>query len=155
MRARRRRACSNSSRTSKPAPSPATNPSRSLSNGREAFSRASLRSLSARAEGKPRVLQRHLRRGEAELDEEVVAARFLAVHVEIGVELLHLSRDAGGQVLGVEARDGADAALAGDGRLPRRLGPDAQGRDQAETCDDDSALNPLHFSDTSPLSSES
>ena len=36
-----------------PAPSPATNPSRSLSNGRDAFSGASLRSLSARAAVNP------------------------------------------------------------------------------------------------------
>ncbi len=49
----RRRACSSSSRTRMPDPSPMTKPSRSLSKGLEAFSGASLRVLSARIEQKP------------------------------------------------------------------------------------------------------
>src|ERR671933_513601 len=55
MRAPRRFACSSSSRMRMPAPSPGTKPSRSLSNGREAFSGWSLRSLNARAEVKPEI----------------------------------------------------------------------------------------------------
>src|SRR5438105_3945498 len=129
MRAPRFFACSSSSTTRMPEPSPATNPSRSLSNGREAFSGASLRSLRARAalaqrtvRREPGVDERELRGGEAELDEEVVAPRFLLVHEGGGVESLHLSGETAGQVLGVEAGDRPDSALAGDRRLPRLLG---------------------------------
>src|SRR5258706_2851973 len=53
MRAPRRFACSSSSRMTMPEPSPRTNPSRSLSNGREAVAGSSLRSESALQEQKP------------------------------------------------------------------------------------------------------
>ena len=76
----------------------------------------------------PGVLERQVRRGQAELDEEIVAARFLLVHELRGIEVLHLSRDAARQLLGVEACDRPHAGLAGDGRLPRFLGSDRQGR---------------------------
>src|ERR1700733_3435257 len=53
MAASRARACSSSSRTRMPAPSPTTNPSRSLSNGRQACSGSALRVESARIAAKP------------------------------------------------------------------------------------------------------
>src|ERR1700733_4559111 len=53
MLASRARACSSSSKTRMPAPSPTTNPSRSLSNGRQACSGSALRVESARIAAKP------------------------------------------------------------------------------------------------------
>src|SRR5438067_1332569 len=86
-------------------------------------------------ERQPRVLERELRGGQAELDEEVVAARLLLVHELAGIEILHLAGDVAGKVLGVEAGDLSDAALAGEGRFPGFLGPDRQRRDQPEARD--------------------
>src|SRR5438067_923293 len=94
----------------------------------------------------PRVLERELRRGQPELDEQVVAAHLLLVHESSGVESLDLTGDAARQILRVEARDGPYATLAGDRRLPRLLRADPQRGDQPDAGDDDSAFDSVHAS---------
>jgi hypothetical protein len=101
-------------------------------------------------ERKARIDDGHLCAGEAELDEEVVAADLLLVHELFGVEVLDLGRDARGEVLGVEAGDRTYAALSGDACLPGCFRSDADGRHEPDARDYDPPLHPLHRALRSP-----
>jgi len=92
-----------------------------------------------------RVFHRQVGRRQAELDEEVVPPLLLLVHELEGVEALHLAGDPARQRAGIEAGDGADAALAGDGRVPRQLRPDAERRHQADAGHHDATFDSLHL----------
>ena len=68
------------------------------------------RSRVALVDGEPRVLERELRGGEGEVDEEVALLDLFLVGVVERVEALDLAGDARRVVGGVEAGDRADAA---------------------------------------------
>ena len=55
----------------------------------------------------------------------------------VDVEVLHLAGDLRRKAGRVEARDASDAGLAGEDCRPRLGDADADGRDDAETGDDD------------------
>ena len=67
----------------------------------------------------PRILDGLDAGGHAELDEAVHAARFLFGNAERGgIEILDLAGDGGGKAGGIELRDAADAAFAGEDVAP-------------------------------------
>ena len=78
-------------------------------------------------------------------DERIDLALDLVVDALVGIEAvrvilrLHLAGDLGLLVGGVEAGDGADAALARDEVLPGRLDVAAERRHETQTCHDDTA----------------
>src|SRR5436309_306801 len=92
-----------------PDPSPMTNPSRSLSKGRQA-----------------RVVDGKLRGGERELDEDVHLLDVFLIDELERVEALHLAGDPRREVRRVEPRDRPDAALAREKGVPVWLRPDGE-----------------------------
>src|SRR5207244_9187741 len=88
----------------------------------------------------PGVLERELGRGEAEMDEEVRAARLLRVHPVGGGEVLHFRRDARGKRRGIEASDRRDAAHALQEVVPVLGDADPKRRNDAQSWDDDYSL---------------
>ena len=80
--------------------------------------------------------------GDGVLREEVHVARGLAVHVarlvQVGVEVLHFTRDLAGAARGIEPRDARDAARAGLDVGPRGILAVPTGRDHSNSSDDDS-----------------
>ena len=71
--------------------------------------------------------------------EEVETAHLALLDEVLGIEVLDLGGDVHLVVGGVEARDRADARLAGDEPSPEGVDVVAQRRDDAEAGDDDSA----------------
>src|SRR3972149_6599306 len=76
-------------------------------------------------------------RGDREVGVAVVPTRVLAIHVLGGVEALHLTGDVDLVIGRVEEGDVGDAGTTVDQRVPARLGPDADRRDDAQACDGD------------------
>src|SRR3990172_3546412 len=67
----------------------------------------------------------------------LVPTRVLAIHVLGGVEALHLTGDVDLVIGRVEEGDVGDAGTTVDQRVPARLGPDADRRDDAQARDGD------------------
>jgi len=80
----------------------------------------------------PRVLDRHLRRRERVLDEDVHLLQVLALDVALGLEVPHLARDARRQARRIEARDRSDTGATRDELRPVGLDTAAERGDQAE-----------------------
>jgi hypothetical protein len=94
-----------------------------------------------------RILDRLDAGGEREDDEIIHLALLFRRHPVIGIEearrglpARHLARDLRGQIRDVEGLDAAQARLAVEQPLPRRLHPATKRRDEAQTGDD----NPSH-----------
>ena len=98
-----------------------------------------------------RVGGRLLGRADRVAREEVEAPDLALVDVLLGVEAPDLGGDVHALVAVVEARDLADAGLAGDERAPHLVDVAAEWRHDAEAGDDDSpgcchrSLNPIRF----------
>src|SRR3989344_771401 len=89
----------------------------------------------------PRVLERLDARRHAQLDETVHAPRFLFGNAERGgIEILDFTGDGGRVTAGIEQRDRADAAFAGQDVAPVFGDTDANGRQDAEAGNDDAPL---------------
>ena len=76
--------------------------------------------------------------GEAQLD--VAAHHFQALprpYIDLGVEIGNLTAVGGAETGRVEQVDGSDAARAGGERSPEGVAADADGRHDADACDDD------------------
>ena len=99
------------------------------------------------------VVQRLVRRRDAEQDEVVDTLAFLGRHDGIGIETArhvrpaaaapvnrrHLARDRAAIALGIEGGDRPDAGLSVQHPFPAVLDPCAQRRDQTQTRNDDAA----------------
>src|SRR5580765_7980361 len=81
------------------------------------------------------------------MDEAVIAPHLFAVHVQRGVESLHLTGDAGFLIAGIEVGDRTAARGALAQRFPGRGGVVANGRDQSDASHHDASG---HSSVTSP-----
>ena len=81
-----------------------------------------------------------MRGGESEMDEARHFARFFLVNELERVEVLHLGGEGDGEAGGVKAGDGGDAALTGQQVVPDFGGGVADGRNQAESGDNDASL---------------
>ncbi len=75
-----------------------------------------------------RVLHRHVRRSQREVDEAVVPALLFVVEPERGLEVFDLTCEGGLELRGIPARDARDTALAGHQGVPGLFETGATGR---------------------------
>ena len=97
--------------------------------------------------GQPGIVDRHLRRRQRILDEEIHLLHVLAVDPGFGREVAHLAGDGGRQIGGIEPADAANAGAARAGGLPVGLDAGPQRRDHADAGDDHAAaasVRPVH-----------
>src|SRR5690606_29086302 len=87
-----------------------------------------------------RVLDRLHGSGNAVMDERIHAARFLRGDVLLDVEVANLAGKPGREVAGIEMRDRPNAALAGPDVRPGFIDRIADGRNDAETGNDDATF---------------
>ena len=89
-------------------------------------------------EFEPRSFEGHLAGADGEGDEACHLLQLLLGDVLGRLPLLHLSREAARVLVAdLELGDGGDPASPSDERLPGFFGPDAVGRDQTDSGDDD------------------
>ena len=86
------------------------------------------------------VLERLHRRREAVVHEGIHLPQLLRRQVRLGVEVRDRAAEAHRERTDVEARDRADAAVAREHVVPRRVDRAADGRNDAEAGDDDAPL---------------
>src|SRR5260370_708694 len=143
MLAPRRFANSSSSITRIPAPSPTTNPSRSLSHGRDARCGSSLRCERARMAANPPMPMGVMHASAPPQIITSAASRWITLKEwpmgweleEVGgIEVLHFSRHAGVEGCGIELLDTRDAGAAFADSPPGLFGTDAQRGHQPDPC---------------------
>ena len=86
------------------------------------------------------IIDRHLGRGEAVVDERVHAPDFLGRHPLVRLEVFHFPGKPGRQHRRIEPRDGTDTAAAVDHVIPGLGNTISDGRDDTETRYDDASF---------------